>query len=854
MGPSSLSDRDLVDVKLHGAEVTFSNAFVMVHELEVSSDGSTTVDQYTEIKFRERLALQNRGDIKVQGFLQPMGGSSWTIVEDWDIVAQVEISTQAGVDFRPQPVQLGAAAFHIVAGKTVTVNMPFDTPFLNLHVSAQNVMLLNVNSGPVPKCDSIECHADATACETLNKTTVHAKLPYSIGVFASDRIQIGNASAGSMILCGTNAIELEGSLSSDSLGCTSGIGPGRSDVVGDASGGAGHGGRGGNVLPGRSGGGVAYDVPTTLWEPHLSEPVLMSREDKWPSWPGSGASSGDTPSKVTGGSGGGLIHIGTTRLSVAKGASISARGEGGVHGGGGGAGGAIVISTFELSGGGEIDVSGGNATTSVSLLALASDTVNSSSIWHPLPDDDLSTKTDDDQGKFGGGGGGGVLRVLYQDVKDHSSGGERFAKDGGKLSISGGTSNGGENGGVGVAVGSNCESGRGGALCLPCPTGSHSPGRFSKCAPCDPGTFSNLTGADKCTPCPTGHFTHDFGQKTCAPCPIGAFAAQTGLKECKLCLPGTFASITGCSKCADCPIGMVTTASGSANCSVCGIGETTLRSGATECHACRHKPAHAAFNVHGNCSYACEKGRTGLDCLTPFERLIKPIGGLLGFLVLVFSITGLIFGSWGIISYRSNREKSRRYDEYKAQRLRDEQSLQSLTRHLTPRLTDQDLTAHVARLYLDGDNRLRGPWRLNPYFLPARMRDVVEEGTFASFAEECNKLLWWDPAGWEAWVFRLALCLVPPLSIFFMRKRQLSRVERLSKYIVTYGGRFFREMNFRVHAAKMKLGFRYDRLVGIAVLLFCVMILPCVVAYLQSGLLACVLGRSYGFRVDYISS
>ncbi|KAL4147542.1 hypothetical protein PRNP1_011298 [Phytophthora ramorum] len=315
---------------------------------------------------------------------------------------------------------------------------------------------------------------------------------------------------------------------------------------------------------------------------------------------GSGAASGDTPNKLSGGNGGGIIYVGSKNLNVTKTASISAQGGVGSMGGGGGSGGSLTLFITQIAGGGSIDLAGGAASAST-LVSTSGKAANESSIWslNLLP-----SEIDDGVGKIGGGGGGGIVRITYLDAADNTTAGdgEQFIKDGGFISVNGGESTGGENGGTGVM--------------------------------------------------------------------------------------------------------------------------------------------------------------------------------------------------------------------YKAQRLRDELSLETLTRTLTPRLTDQDLSAHVARLYLAGDNHLKSAWRLNPYFLPTSLRDIVEEGTYASFASSCNKLLEWDPTGWEAWLYRFLLVVMPPVGTLFIRRRQLHRVVKLSKYIVQYGGRFFRDMNFRVHGTQLKVGFSPDFSLG----------------------------------------
>ncbi|EEY69766.1 uncharacterized protein PITG_06256 [Phytophthora infestans T30-4] len=811
VGPSSPQEHDLFDLTLIGADVSFSNALTMVHELEVDAHGALSLDKFSELKFQAQVSIQTEASTKIEGFLQPLG-KPLDSVDRPDGIPLISVTSKKDVELRPQTVEMGQVELRVKASGTCFLDMPFDTPFLRLSISAANVSISNVNSGPVLECNEIELQADASACKSLQDST-HDDQSYSISVFASEVATLGNISAGSMILCSDHNMTVEGAISSSWLGCGSGIGPGKSEVSGEASGGAGHGGRGGNVLPGSTGGGAAYDISKELVMQQAASWIEpMSVEKGWPIWPGSGAASGDTPNKVSGGSGGGIIYIGSKKLNVTKSASILARGGAGSMGGGGGSGGSLTLFIANIAGGGTIDLAGGAASTPA-LIFTDVEVANRTPIWDPnLHPGEVK----DDAGKLGGGGGGGIVRITYVDSADKAiaGNGEEFIKDGGRISVDGGESTGGENGGTGVMVGANCHPGRGGVFCLPCPEGSHSPGRFSKCSPCEPGTCSGNSGAEKCDACPVGHFNPDFGKKECQSCPLGSFGAKVGLKKCKLCPPGSFAGVTGSSTCSACPIGSITTSSGNRNCTLCGIGETTIKDGAIACATCKNKPVHSAFNMRGSCSYACFKGRNGLDCLTPFERLVKPIGGPIGFVILVFAVTGLIFGAWGFFSYRSSKSELHRYAQYKAQRLRDELSLETLTRTLTARLTDQDLNAHVARLYLAGDNHLKNAWRLNPYFLPASLRDIVEEGTYATFASTCNKMVEWDPTSWEAWLYRFLLVTIPPISTFFMRRRQLHRVVKLSKYIGRYGGRFFRDVNFRVHGTQLKVGFSPDFSLG----------------------------------------
>lgn len=802
--------------------MSVSNGLLLVELLDVVATGTLTFDQYSVTKFRVGIAAQSGRQSTVEGFLEPLEPPSFeadstaslsrhTSSVDDDRVAFVRLGSAGNVTLLLQPAQFGALSIAVTAGDTAVVDMPFDTPFVRLSVVAKNATVPHFSSGPLRQCSPIKHQADGTTCKSLHPSSLSSfrerdTSPYSVSVFATQTASIGNVSAGAILLCSDDVVTVHSAVSARALGCGSGSGPGNSSVVGGASGGAGHGGRGGNVQPGNTGGGAAYDGDGSQW-------ATLSPIDKakWPLWPGSGAASSDTSEQIVGGRGGGIVYVGAKKLEVQKAAVVSVRGGDGSKRGGGGAGGSMALFVHELAGGGVLDLDGGDAVNPSSFTGGRSAVFAQESVWRsdvrPLDaaDNDEPTK------KLGGGGGGGIVRVTYrQSTAGSSSNGEQFVNDGGKLSVRGGASVGGDAGAVGVMAAANCEPGRGDVFCLQCATGSYSPNALSKCVPCEPGSCSNRTGAASCDQCPLGTFNADFGKQECVQCPVGHFAAATGAKACAPCGPGRFAADTGSAACAFCPIGKVAVSPASSNCTVCGVGETTTHAGAVACTTCHDKPAHSQFNVRGNCTYACDKGRNGLDCLTPFERLVKPIGGPLGFVVLVFSLTGLLFGTWGFLSYRISQHQKRRFAEYQAQTLRDQLSLANLTRKLTPRLTDQDLDAHLARLYLSGDNHVESSWRLNASFLPLAMREIVYEGLYLSFASKCNELLRWDVAGWEAWMYRVLLCTVPPLGTLFKRRRQLRRVEKLAKFVEDHGAGFFREMNFRVHSAKLKIGFSPD--------------------------------------------
>ncbi|KAL4093904.1 hypothetical protein PRIC1_011334 [Phytophthora ramorum] len=322
VGPSSLQEHDLFNLALTGADVSFSNALAMVHELDITASGALSIDKFSELRFRDRVKVQTDASAKIEGFLQPLGKP----LEQWigdgpDDVPRIIVVSKKDIELRPQTVEIGQVALHISANGTVFLDMPFDTPFLKLSISAANVSIANVNSGPVLECKEIELQTESSACETLR--------------------------------------------------CGSGVGPGKSEVVGEASGGAGHGGRGGNVLPGSTGGGAAYDISKERLMQQTDTWITPFSDKGWPIWPGSGAASGDTPNKLSGGNGGGIIYVGSKNLNVTKTASISAQGGVGSMGGGGGSGGSLTLFITQIAGGGSIDLAGVKLMTVLEKLEAA---------------------------------------------------------------------------------------------------------------------------------------------------------------------------------------------------------------------------------------------------------------------------------------------------------------------------------------------------------------------------------------------------------------------------------------------------------------------------------------------------
>ncbi|ETW05174.1 hypothetical protein, variant 2 [Aphanomyces invadans] len=583
--------------------------------------------------------------------------------------------------------------------------------------------------------------------------------PFALSIVATSTVSITNSLVVSSLLMCSPQATVHGSISANGLGCVDG-GPGQSRIVGRlASGGAGHGGAGGEVMPAKGGAGRAFEAST------------------WPQWPGSSAESNDV---VQGGKGGGLVVLVVKAITLAEGSVVSVRGGNGTHGGGGGSGGTIVLGDVaDIVGDGALDLSGGSGSTTY-------------------------VGTSEEQ-VHGGGGGGGVLWIRYQD----KGSGKDFH---GRVALNGGFSA-GQTGFDGVAKGDACGSGCGGLFCLPCTPGTFSPAPDADCAPCPIGSFSDKAGATSCSKCPKGQFNPNPGSRACVPCAPGQYSPDEGAATCAKCPRGSFSPDKGQDMCTLCPNGTVAPVESSSQCAECGVGETTDRPGAVECRKCSIKPEHATYNQKGSCVYMCEKGHIGLDCLTPFEKFIQPIGGPVGFVLFCFVTILSVFGIYGYVSSSYGGTLPAVMKQYRAVRA---PTPHSNSTHL-PRLTDHQLTFHVARLYFGGRNTFCQPWHVpTDLVVGSDLRKTIYEGSYAGFASKCNAICTGHAKAWStaAHVERLARLAVPPLATWMLRRYQRSTVKQLFEYMTEYGTGFFRDLDLQASGAHLILGYSSDYSLG----------------------------------------
>ncbi|KDO35157.1 hypothetical protein SPRG_00003 [Saprolegnia parasitica CBS 223.65] len=739
VGPLPVRAFERGRVVLTAGDLILVGAIVDAAQLELRADvGSVSTDDDCTLRFEDSVLMASAVDIDVRGAVELPPSRHH---RGWRRAPSIVLESQRHTRVAWQP-SLSLASVDVAVRAVNQSVLTIHGPLRRLRVDAGTIEC----TGGVNGSSTVFPHESRDICRPWPVDDDCASGDYQLALVATSSLAVADVHASSVLLCAPDVRVGGSGVGADGLGCKE-DGPGISTELDGASGGAGHGGRGGNVEPGDRGGGATCDA----------------------SWPGSGAA-GDS----TGGLGGGLVLLRATTLALDAGLSV--RGGNGTAGGGGGAGGSLLLFLKELQGKGSLDVSGGAGSSTSE--------------------------------RHGGGGGGGVVRIAY--APDGS--GQKYL---GTVDVAGGSSA-GQTGYDGLMAGLNCVAGCGGVFCAPCAAGQASAVANGTCEPCARGTFSAQTGSTACTNCAPGSFNPTNGSTACFLCAKGQFAADAAATACTACPPGSMSPEKGAVHCTLCPIGSTASKAGSATCDLCDVGHTTRAVGSLACVRCDTKPYHATYNQNGTCHYMCEKGRVGLKCLTPFEQLVAPIGGPLGFVLLCLGSIGLIFAGYGMLSYRGP-PASRRLKQYQAQLLR-----QNVLKHAQvrddgrrcPHLSDHQLPFHVARIYFEGHNDAADPWHLSTaLFVDSTLRKALYEGSFAAFAAKCNHLL-----RSQSYAMPLldAICMLtlPILGHGLRRRYRQAAVRAVATYVDEYGAGFFRDLDVRRHGASLLLGFSDDLRLG----------------------------------------
>jgi hypothetical protein len=541
-----------------------------------------------------------------------------------------------------------------------------------------------------------------------------------------------------------------------------------------AGGGGGHGGNGGESLPDKQQGGIAYP-PRPKGSLDLVDVPILDHSAYGLAGPEpllAGAGGGC----AGGGAGGGVVIIDTEVFVLYNTGKVIADGlpgeastgvnQGGF--GGGGAGGSVTITAtnFLTSESGLITVNGGSG-------------VNTNSKPGPVSN--------------GGGGAGGRLLInwkpsLFQLMSGTPIWTQNFS---GNITLLGGAPNGGS-----------------GLVQAPeCPTGFM--------LTLGDGSMSN--GVPKCVPCPEGMYSNDE-----------TINVTDGNKVCRTCLPGKYANGTGNSACTACSPGSTCTKRGCGFCPLCAAGK--YASSNVSCSQCNNKPYNSRYNVPGqsskNCAYTCSAGYVGTTCITPLARLIQALGGpftalgiLSGSLFIVISASYLMcvyvpgcpghrrerfdikqfkglrrlptmsMGSdsennsqvgsgYNTPSYMSPMLKPAGHPTFDSPMMNQGFDRGTFERNYAVRgmsqeqqhelalmLMERDLGYHVYRLYARGNNTPGHAWQF-PLKLPSDLQAIIDEKRYGAFINTLNKEMAWHENGF----FQVVRCVGKVLFYPFCRK------------------------------------------------------------------------------------
>lgn len=126
-----------------------------------------------------------------------------------------------------------------------------------------------------------------------------------------------------------------------------------------------------------------------------------------------------------------------------------------------------------------------------------------------------------------------------------------------------------------------------------CDPGSSSAGlTVGECTPCAPGTFANVSGLESCYPCERNTYSDVEGLDRCKTCPGGTSTfGKIGQTKCEPCQPGTYLNMTT-GDCMPCPVGTSTNQERSNNCIPCNSEPGAKYQDEEGQRMCKQCPAH----------------------------------------------------------------------------------------------------------------------------------------------------------------------------------------------------------------------------------------------------------------------
>ena len=310
----------------------------------------------------------------------------------------------------------------------------------------------------------------------------------------------------------------------------------------------------------------------------------------------------------------------------------------------------------------------------------------------------------------------------------------------------------------------------------------------------------------------------------------GTYSVQGGYSR----YPGTAGTSTG----PVCPPGY-----SGIFCKACPAGTFKEDRGTLPCTPCKNAPENAHYSQAGSISRICEwvcdpgysAGHSRVRCLAPFEKLVHSFGGDVGsmfaFLGMALALVALGFffrkkkrGTLGFIQSSSANEGKSLLQTSSQDRIGGAYSARwwpfCFVKQVSyPKLKEHDLSDHVYRLYLFGDNTPSSPWRLDSN-VPEELESIVLAKEYGEFINSVNAALSWQqkklfgifsiPANIGGLLYLACCVFVYPLASEVENFRRYRRLNALKSLISRYNHAFLRGTRARALLDSVKLGYTPD--------------------------------------------
>ncbi|ETV94805.1 hypothetical protein H310_11479 [Aphanomyces invadans] len=253
-------------------------------------------------------------------------------------------------------------------------------------------------------------------------------------------------------------------------------------------------------------------------------------------------------------------------------------------------------------------------------------------------------------------------------------------------------------------------------------------------------------------------------------------------------------------------------------CRVCDKGSFKQERGSSECLVCKNSPVNAHYTHNGStsseCLWSCDPGYTGIHCLSPLDDFFDMFGGKLVFFVVAFgALVSIVVAGYLCKKdlYTPDKSSSNvlEKDHLLAKRPWYKHRLSRMIwpRVGYPKLQENELKIHMARIYLSGNNTQENPLRLHAD-VPRGLDLVLDKDKFKNLAEHVNSILAFSTGG--SMLFNLTKMLCYPLASDVMFYRRHKKFNALKRWMSKYNHECMLGARSRSMANALKLGYCAD--------------------------------------------